>query len=789
MQSQSIVQSHQTLTSPQQTLEKIRAIFYQVLTPQAISLFQTTWEDLSRLQHAYHQLFINDERQGRLEDADSLPYTLDFLVLEELDFMAIMLKAPPVKSELENQLKQAPSGPQSAGWLQEVLKLVVSCAQITTEEEGLWNIDVNLYLSEETSVTANYTPRTACADLVVRGLSEWLKQVPLDALLVYCRGAFAEPSTTWKSKEAVLFILNQLLRDVDESANQVNASIVTGFQPYIAECLQDSNVFLRARAHLVLGVMTKVAGEGFHQTATTYLTGAVQAMTYDPSELVQVSCIRVLQDYLQGLPSTITEQAQGPVIAAISDYMTSHNLRDLDDSDDLKVTLVETLRDAIMVDTSAILEGPAIDLLFTLASEGASNFQISTLVTETFESMVGSISTLGHEPYVRLCAKTIPSLTGAFDVANVTHESALTNLAAELVSALAEYGVAPLPDGFVAAVMPKLNRVLLEATDAELVRPATLAVQHMLAQGPVQFLAWTDPDTGTGAVEVTLTIINRLLNSPDVEDNAAAEVGGLASELVNKAGSEKLGPYLLQLLQAVAQRLATAEKAPFIQSLCMVFAGLSISAPREVIDFLSQTNINGENGLNVVLAKWLENSVNFAGYAEIRQNVTALSTLYSLEDPRISQVGVKGELVVQNTGRIKTRSQARLNPDKYSMIPANLKILKILVEELSSASTNRYNDPAAAAAALDSEGSDDGDEWEDVGANGSGTLDLGMGLTKQQLMAYEDNDSPTSSRQRDDETVEYLAQWFRAEAQKTSFQEVYNALNEEEKAKLQAIGG
>ena len=110
--------------------------------------------------------------------------------------MAIMLKAPPVKLELEQQLQQAPNGPQSASWMQEVMKLVASCAQITTEEEGLWDIDVNLYLSEETSVTANYTPRTASGDLVVRGLGEWLKQLPLDALLLYCESVFAEPSTT-----------------------------------------------------------------------------------------------------------------------------------------------------------------------------------------------------------------------------------------------------------------------------------------------------------------------------------------------------------------------------------------------------------------------------------------------------------------------------------------------------------------------------------------------------------------------------------------------------------------
>jgi importin-9 len=243
-----------------------------------------------------------------------------------------------------------------------------------------------------------------------------------------------------------LFILNQLLRDVDESANKINPSVTTGFQPYIAQCLQDTNQFLRARAHLVLGVMTKVADQPSPDTALPYLTGAVMAMSADPSELVQVSCIRVIQDYLQGgLPPAAAKQAQGAVISALSEYITSHDLRDLTDSDDLKVTLVETLRDAITIDALAILEGPAIDLLFTLASNGASNFQISTLVTETFEGIVGQISASGHEPYVRLCAKTIPSLTGAFDVANMTQESALTNLAAELVSALAEFGLAPLP--------------------------------------------------------------------------------------------------------------------------------------------------------------------------------------------------------------------------------------------------------------------------------------------------------------------------------------------------------
>jgi importin-9 len=336
--------------------------------------------------------------------------------------------------------------------------------------------------------------------------------------------------------------------------------------------------------------------------------------------------------------------------------------------------------------------------------------------------------------------------------------------------------------------MPKLNRVLLESSDPELVRPSTLAVKHMLAHGSSQFLAWNDPATGKNAVEITLVIIDRLLNSSLVDDNAAAEVGGLAAELVEKAGGEKLGPFLLQLLRAVALRLATAEKAQFIQSLILVFARLSISSPRDVVDFLSQVDIHGENGLSIVLAKWLENSVNFAGYDAIRQNVVALSKLYSLEDPRIRQTGVKGDLIMQESSRIKTRSQAKANPDTWTTIPADLKILKVLVDELTNAPSNRFN-PSAAAAALDSEGSEDGDEWEDVGAGSTGVLDLGLGMTKQELMAYDDEESLTTSRQIDDETSDYLMGWFREQAQKPEFGEMFAALNADEKERLQKVGG
>ncbi len=173
------------------TLMKIRDVFPALLSPQSPLLFSTVWQELTSLQSAYHQLYINDERQGSLVDADGLPYTLDFLAQEELDFIQACLRAPPVRAHLNAELQSqpgAPGGPPQ--WLLEMMKLAVAYGQITTEEEGLWEIDVNLFLSEETSVTANCTARIACGDLLIT-LGTWLKMRVAEQLLAYAETVFS----------------------------------------------------------------------------------------------------------------------------------------------------------------------------------------------------------------------------------------------------------------------------------------------------------------------------------------------------------------------------------------------------------------------------------------------------------------------------------------------------------------------------------------------------------------------------------------------------------------------
>lgn len=338
--------------------------------------------------------------------------------------------------------------------------------------------------------------------------------------------------------------------------------------------------------------------------------------------------------------------------------------------------------------------------------------------------------------------------------------------------------------------MPKLHRLILTATDDELLRNSTMAVKHILRHDPDQILNWHTPDPNRkSGLEILLLIIDRLL-APTIDDNSASEVGGLAAVLVEKAGSDKLGPFLMQLLRGVAIRIASAEKAHFVQSLIMVFARLSLDNARDVVDFLTQMKIGGGDALQVVMAKWLESAPSFAGYEEIRLNVLALAKLYSLQDERLARVLVKGDLVVPQSDTIMTRSRARKNPDQFTVVPVPLKIIKVLIDEFGQAGGEVPGVSKTLGAGLAEEGEEeisedeeDGD-WEDEPGS---PLVAGLGMSKQEILDFA-NESPGRKRQTDDATQAFLESFFREQGHDLRFQELFAALTPAEQARLRTVG-
>ena len=591
------------------TLIRIKSVFPQLLLPQSPTLFQLSWAELNGLQPYFESQYIGNGNQGRLQDSDNLPYTLDFLVLEQLDFFNHCLRASPVQKELEAQILTH-GVPHQTPWVLDFMKLVVFYARITSEEEGLWEIDRSLYLAEETSISANYTPRIACGDLLIK-LGEWLHVRALEGLYAFTKSLFATDGTPWKSQESALYLFNILVSDFQDCEKPVSSEIAAAYLDLVKYTVfRSDEPLLRARGYLVAGILS----QGYPQAANL-LDSAMDALSKEESELVQVACIKGLEGFIKS--GTIAVDRQLSIINALSSWLNNQDLTDIQDADDLLVTLTQTLRSAINMNQRVVLSNDiqALDMLFSLAKHGAQNFQIEMIVVEAFEQIVKEM----RDPtcYSALCARVLPILMRAIDVAGVTFDHPLTTLTADVLVVLCEHGSEPLPEGFVAAIMPKLCQLLMASNDGEVLRPSAEAVKFMLMHDHHQVFAWTDAN-GRSGLEVSLHVIDKLLG-PSIEDTAASEVGGLAAELVEKAGQERLGPFMAKLLEAVAGRLATAQAAPFIQSLILVFARLSLVGAQDVVEFLSQIQVEGRSGLEVVLGKWLENSVNFAGYDEIRQ--------------------------------------------------------------------------------------------------------------------------------------------------------------------------
>lgn len=529
----------------------------------------------------------------------------------------------------------------------------------------------------------------------------------------------------------MLYVLKQILDEGSSYERLVGPDIAKAYLSHSQVAMQDGgNELLRARGLIAAGSLITAPGKALRDLVPEFALRSLKAIGNDPSDIVKVSCMRVLQQYLKVLPAERAQEFQVQTVAAISGFLSLHDLSEIEiEGEDLLDTLVETLRDALMTDPTLCLEHTGLDVLFKMAQYGARSWQTSMLVNDTFESITSITSSKGPEKYAQLCSKVLPNLTGFLDVGVLTSENSLSDIAVSLLSTLAEYGSEPLPPGFVAALLPKLFRLLFLPVEFSVHQSATVTIKYMLVHDPDQLFAWRDPESGKQGLEIVLLIIDRLLG-PGVDDSSAAEVGGLAVELVEKAGPDRLGPYLMNLLRVVAIRLSTAERANFIQNLVLVFARLSLTNAKDVLDFLAQVQVpgaDGGTGLEVVLRKWLENTVNFSGYDAIRQNVIALTNVYRLHDERLSNIQTKGDLIVQNGSRIKTRSQSKREPDQFSIIPVPLKLIKVLVQELvhSSPTTPGFHKRNHSVQGGISD--DEDDDWEDEPS----ILDLGAQATRQ----------------------------------------------------------
>ena len=400
------------------TLLKIRAVMPQLLSALSIDYFSAVWEELLMLQNPHKELYLDNDVQDRLEDIDNLPYSLDFLILEELDLVHQFLRAPPVQAQLDSQLK-AHASAQETPWLIEIMKTLVAFSRISQEDEGLWDIDCSLYLAEEASASANYTSRTAAGDVLIK-LGEVYSQAALDGLFAYTQTLFTGDSAgDWRSQEAALYLFDMLASDFDDMGKPISESIAHAYLGLVDFSINQAEFpLLRARGYLVGGTLTRSFA-----TPDTLVERILQSISTEEAELVQVACIKAVEHLVRA--KRVTSAHQVPFILAISQYMQNKDPTDMEDADELLVTIAESLRLVINVDPRVILAANVqpVEILFTLARLGSTNFQVTMIITESFEEIVKNLADPGS--FAALSDKVLPILTGAFDGADLSQDDPL----------------------------------------------------------------------------------------------------------------------------------------------------------------------------------------------------------------------------------------------------------------------------------------------------------------------------------------------------------------------------
>ncbi|KAK9484568.1 armadillo-type protein [Lipomyces starkeyi] len=723
-------------------IQQMDSTFPSETKPYLISrLFSSVWADLRNSAALYASVYTNGNSDEDLSDPEGEARYIKTLPLEEMEFIRQCIPNHQIQAFFKT----------SAENMHSFIDLSVTMGQVSVEDEDDWKEDVNAFVTEELSLSPKYTCRTASSDLFLE-MSDHALEPLIDALKTRMISLASTASAeAWRPLEASLFLLETVLVQDRSYGKQLGHSpTIDQLLQIISNGVSSANVFLRGRSYVFSGTLCRnlkdiLAGTDIPEKR---FNSALQAASTDSSFIVRACCLLAIQRFLSAYPRRHSKATQMAIVESVNSLIT-------DSADETPSLLVDSLEAAIKIspDLAILPDSQIIALLFASAAKDASNIQLTSDTFEAFEYLAENTNAANFQKF---CETAIPPLVAGLSTAPNDDELPNATLIVNLLSILVNHAPTPLPSGLVDFVFPKVANILLVSDDNQLLQYGSEFVAHIIQQDAEQLRNWRDIQ-GKSGVEVVLNIVARLLN-PAVEESSAMCVGEVVSEIVDKYGRD-LGELLGQLLSATAQRLASASNPMFVQNLILVYAHMVTIDPQGVVNFLADVDLEGLTGLESVVRAWLANFDVFKGFQEIRLNVLALAKLYMLHDQFIESIPVEGDLIVEDTNVIITRSRAKNRPYKFTTIPAHVKILKLLIKELGAIPSDsniasRAGILPGAATSDNTVTNGDGEdiEWEDD----FNPAEFGMTMSELQKLARSESNGYDSDEDNGDEPIGYF---------------------------------
>ncbi|BFZ62592.1 hypothetical protein YB2330_003693 [Saitoella coloradoensis] len=678
------------------TINKLRLIFPSHLSRH----LTTTFPSLFTALNALTPIYVATPHPSVSTTAEGESITLDVLATEHLEFLSIALGHRAITASL------------GSDGIPRIISLLSSFAIAREEEEEAWEDDAEKFVGDMGGdVSARWTVRIACGQLVAE-LAEKREEEVITALLNEVRAAFSDRE--WRRQESTLFLLGHVV--MAEDGDDQEPERYRGMDQLLQQCLSAEQMLLQGRALILAG---EVASLWTPEQGVRLIDKCLEAMQPDKGVILRYSGLKGLQRLCSILDKDAMRSHQTHIIDVVSSFVPSK-------SSDLLSVVLETLTSAIKVDYKAsVSSDKVIPLLFEVAASCPGDPWLTGIVGDAFETMARSAGN-----YIAVCQRALPPLS---QFLNGEEQEGLTSVAVELLNSLTAGGLSPLPEGYIAAVLPGLAKVMSTTDDLEVLQSGQEVLRNLVQKDPAQIQAFNDGQHD--GLSIVMVILSRCLSSV-FEDSAVVFAGPLIVAVIRKF-AHSLRPVLPELLKAVAVRISTASQPNCIQSLIGVYAHLSIQQSTTVVDFLKNITIGENTGLEVVLRAWCENFEVFQRYEQIKLNVVALATVFGLQMQELMDIKVKGDLVITQTNRIMTRSARRNNPETWTSIPVPAKIIKLLLHELVS-EKNRTGDDDEEEVVSD-------DEWDEGDAN---TMEGGMSLG--QLAAFADEEDDEDIAEEDD---------------------------------------
>ena len=654
------------------------------------------WESLTAAVAGYSAALIDGlPTPPRDEDGDTLGF--EHLLVALFDSIAVMSSRETFRPVVQDSLE-------------ELTYVLIYYTQLTDTQLEAWEGDPIQFVEDDSELSVKrHSVRLAAMDLVSELLlmsvtgEEFCVAVTLALASSVTRvlddASSMESGLAWRAKEAAFFVMGRTGAEFLDliSNNTLDFDLESFLSSILLPELQagDSNAYLLGRS---LWLASLFAHKVPDNVSVPFLEASLAGLGADSDLPVRVSATKAMLSLSRRLPKSVLIPYVGHAVEGLVDLATeigaTYERPTAGDADSLfdspetssildAVSLANSRNPMLSLVVDALIGVVHVDAEATAAlEESVTPFALAIFISYRDNHILSS-SCISLFAAVAECAwaavfQRVYNLIGSTFTSDGNAGFGFVKAVADLFEVLVEHAPAPMDEGM-ATLLGALISQALASPDASLMQATTKVLRQYVRVAPDHLSAAIGPENESGA-DMVLSFVSRLV-SDDVSEDGASLVGALIITLFKSAPSvveEVMDP----LLSALLDRLASAQFSPFIQSLVSVFALLiNESGPGPVLSMAANHSVGDANGLEVLMAQWLDKELAFTGKYISRLSLTALARLMAPMATEIATLSVPEEVVDMEAG-VQTRHGSRGRT--MTQVPVPIKIVRVFVAHLGS---------------------------------------------------------------------------------------------------------